>query len=240
MRYAALIPARGGSVRIPRKNLASIGGRTLVQRAIDAAYGAGIDDITVSTDSEVIGEHAQMCGAAWLRRPADLSKGEPGPDGGSSTERVVAHWWRSLVTKPDVIVLLQPTSPLRTAGHVSGALSLLTISGADSVMGCVRNPRGHFAGRAYPRETGAMRWTQYRGFGPPGYRPRTQDGRAILEDNGAVYVTRRSAWEISGLRCSGTIAAYVMDEDSSIDIDEPEDLERARDAFARRERKGAA
>ena len=138
--------------------------------------------------------------------------------------------------KPDAIVLLQPTSPLRTAVHTLGAFALLERSGADSVMGCVRNPRGHFAGRAYPREG----WTQFRGFGPPGYRPRTQDGRAILEDNGALYITRRQAWELTGLRNGGTVAAYEMDEDSSIDIDEPEDLERARDAWARRERKGAA
>ncbi|MDQ3071611.1 MAG: acylneuraminate cytidylyltransferase family protein, partial [Acidobacteriota bacterium] len=223
MRFAAIIPARGGSQRIPRKNLASVGGRTLVDLAICAALGAGIHDVTVSTDDVVIGEHAEICGASWLVRPEALSKGTPSADGGSSTEVVMTHWWRSMVGgKPDAIVLLQPTSPLRTAAHVLGALALLESSGADSVMACVKNPRAHFAGRAYPREG----WTQFRGFGPAGYRPRTQDARSIIEDCGAIYVTRRAAWEMTGLRNGGTVAAYLMSEDDAIDVDEVEDLER--------------
>ena len=236
MRYAALIPARGGSERIPRKNLALVGGLSLVARAVYAAFDAGIADVTVGTDDMHIMQEAEDCGAKCWQRPASLSTGKPGADGTSSTELVMRRWFSVRRGEFDAIVLLQPTSPLRTGDHVREAMRLLESSGADSVASVVRNPRAAFAGRAYPREG----FTQLRPFRPAGHRPRTQDARPIIEENGAIYVTRAAMFEATGDRMGGTVAAYVMDEDSSIDIDEPEDLERARDAWARRERKGAA
>ncbi len=228
MIFAAIIPARGGSVRVPRKNLAVVGASSLVGHAIGSAFGMAA---YVSTDDPEIAAVARRHRVHVHDRPAGISKGIPGPGGRCSTELVIDHWWAGLAEKPDAFVLLQPTSPMRTATHVREACALLESSGADSVCSVVRNPRGPFAGRAYPRDG----WTQFRPFRPEGHRPRSQDARVILEENGAIYVTRRGAWKRTGDRMGGTVAAYEMSISDSIDVDTMEDLEAAREAWRRRE-----
>lgn len=227
MRAAAIIPARGGSKRIPRKNLVRLDSLTLVEHAIAAA--SLLDECWVSTDDAEIASVAARAGARVLMRPAHLS------DDRASTESVMTHWWRSLRSgdRPDALVLLQPTSPLRTARHVAEAVALLDATGADSVCSVRVNSHAHFAGRSYPREG----WREFRPFRPRDYRPRTQDARDIVEENGAIYVTRRAAWEATGNRMGGVVAEYRMSEDDSIDVDDETDLERAADALARAKRR---
>lgn len=243
MKVAAFIPARGGSKRVTSKNLSLVGERTLVRRAINAAFAcAGGESIWVSTDDEAIAIEARAFGAMVHERPAALATDH------AQIESAISHWFRRLDEKPDVIVMLQPTSPFRTARHVAEALKLLADDEIDSVIGVTAGHEPHFAGRMKPRETysslcggdqccpSAMTWWEWQPFSPiakAGDRPRTQDLPPRGHDNGALYATRRSAWEASELRVSGTVAALPFSKIEGWDIDTVEDIELAR-AWAER------
>lgn len=235
MRAVAFIPARGGSKRVPGKNLREVGGVSLVERAVWAALGADIDAV-VSTDDDEVSK--RVAGLANLNvntgrgphvgtvknvcriheRPTQLATDH------AQIETAIAHWWTRLDDKPDAIVLLQPTSPFRTAAHVREALRLLEVTGADSVVGVTVGHEHHFAGRLKPRD-GTPTWFDWQPFRDPGEtRPRTQDLPPRGHENGSIYVTRRSAWEASGLRMSGYIVALPMTRVEGWDVDTEEDL----------------
>lgn len=228
MKLAALIPARGGSKRVPRKNLRRVGGRTLVELAVRCAIDAGIPRVYVSTDDEEIAMHATECGAIAVRRPDELSRDT------SSTEEAITHWWRKLPVeeRPDTFVLLQPTSPLRTSQHVSEAVSLLVQSGADSVVSVTKSAMHAFAGRVRPREAGDE-WKPDR---PHDRRPMTQSASVaqIGHENGAIWALRRELWERTGYRQGGDCRAYVMSAEDSIDVDSESDLTHANAVLAAR------
>src|SRR4051812_14473677 len=113
MKVAALIPARGGSKTIPRKNIVSVGGKPLIAWTIGAALGSKLlDRVCVSTDDEEIAAVARQHGAEVpFMRPAELASDEAGSLG------VALHaldWMAAHGGEPDYLLLLQPTSPLRT------------------------------------------------------------------------------------------------------------------------------
>src|SRR5262245_30486631 len=124
----ALIPARGGSKGIPGKNLVALSGRPLLAYTCDAAReSARITRIVVSTDSEAIASAAETFGATPLMRPEALAADDTPMIG------VVRHALDALEASgygPEIVVLLQPTSPLRRAEHIDGAVDLLIDSGA--------------------------------------------------------------------------------------------------------------
>src|SRR5437764_11026274 len=114
----ALIPARGGSKGIPRKNLAPVAGKPLLVWTIEVARAAAsVDRVVVSTDDAEIAETARSARAEVLERPVELAGDE------TPMAAVVRHAVEALA--PEIVVLLQPTSPLRTARHVDEAVSLL-------------------------------------------------------------------------------------------------------------------
>lgn len=132
LQAVAIIPARGGSKRVPRKNLVEIGGKPLIAWAIEIAQAAHhVGSIIVSTDDEEIADVAQHYGAEvpWLR-PAELAHDE------TQIIDVIAHVSERMPALPaqTLAVLLEPTSPLRTTDHVDTALELLVNSDADSVV----------------------------------------------------------------------------------------------------------
>ena len=227
MKVAAFIPARGGSKRVPLKNLAEVGGRTLLQRAIDcASLGRVCGDVTVSTDDPYIAAHA--VNTHWHVRPPALASDH------AQIEAAIAHWWVRLTYKPDVVVLLQPTSPFRTAEHVRRALVLLEMTGADCVVGVTVGHAGHFAGRLKPREmepsaSGHADWYEWQPFrSPTEPRPRTQDLQPRGHENGALYAFTRAHWERTGNRMGGRMVALPMTWIEGLDVDTQEDLEAAR------------
>jgi CMP-N,N'-diacetyllegionaminic acid synthase len=233
MRVAAFIPARGGSKRVPRKNLAMVGDRTLLQRAIDCAHqGAPNAPVYVSTDDREIGDAA----GAWGRgvrvhhRPAQIASDH------AQIETAMAHWWVRLETKPDVVVLLQPTSPFRTAAHVRAAIDLLIGANLDSVVGVTVSHAPHFAGRLKPREGepsggGPQLWYEWQPFSPvvsAASRPRTQDLPPRGWENGSLYAFTAEHWERTGNRLGGRMGALPMTWIEGMDVDTVEDLEAAR------------
>src|SRR5918911_4592310 len=150
VRVLGLIPARGGSKGIPGKNLAPLCGRPLVAWTIGAACAArSLDRVVVSTDSEEIAATARELGADVLERPAELARD------GTPMRDVLLHALEEL-GRPEVLVLLQPTSPLRRAEHVDGAVALLRETGADSVVSVAEVPHRYRPGPLMELEDGRL------------------------------------------------------------------------------------
>lgn len=131
-RVLALIPARGGSKRLPGKNLRELGGKPLIAWSILAAQRAGeVDDLLVSTDSEAIRAAALQAGAsAPFLRPAELAQDH------SPSEDMALHaldWMERASGRPyELLVLVEPTSPLRGQGDLSGVLQMLSANWAQA------------------------------------------------------------------------------------------------------------
>src|SRR5262245_57148833 len=120
MATLALIPARGGSKGVPRKNLRRVGGRSLLERAIASGRAPGVDHLLVSTDDEEIAAESRRLGAEVpFLRPKALA------DDAAAIGPAVAHALDAYESHAgiaiDVLVLLEPTSPFRTAKHVGEA-----------------------------------------------------------------------------------------------------------------------
>jgi CMP-N,N'-diacetyllegionaminic acid synthase len=220
----AIIPARGGSKGIKDKNIALLGGKPLIAHTIDAARGArSITRIVVSTDSDAIARVAESAGAEVLRRPRGLATDR------APTAAAIRHALEALdAPLPDIVVVLQPTSPLRGSPDIDGAVRLLRSSGAPEVNSVclVDHPiEWVFRRSAGGRLTPVVRRPR---------APRRQDAAPAVRLNGAVYVVRRHTFLRTGLLTSGRTVGYVMPRERSIDIDEPADLVAAEALLAGR------
>ena len=203
-----LIPARGGSKGVPRKNLAVVGGRPLLAWTIDAAQRARtLDRVVVSTDDDEI---ASAAGTEVLRRPARLA------EDATPMIDVVRHAVDELA--PDVVVLLQPTSPLRRAQHIDVVVDLLLESGADSVVTVVEVPH-----RYSPESLMELDGERIVALGSA--RDRHSAPRVYARNGPAVLALR--ADRIADDLYAGDCRPYVMDERDSLDVDGPFELELA-------------
>jgi CMP-N,N'-diacetyllegionaminic acid synthase len=214
MHVVGLIPARGGSKGIPRKNLAPAAGKPLLAWTIAAALESRrITRTVVSTDSEEIAEQARALGAEALMRPSGLATDE------TPMLDVILHALEE-VGRCDAVVLLQPTSPLRRADHVDEAVDLLLESGADSVVSVVEVPHAFLPaslmqvvdGRLVPLDPDA---------------PLLRQRKAPLyARSGPAVLALRPEALAKGLY-GGDCRAYVMDARDSLDVDGPFELELA-------------
>jgi CMP-N,N'-diacetyllegionaminic acid synthase len=208
MDLVGLIPARGGSKGIPRKNLAPVAGKPLLAWTIDAARAATeLTRVVVSTDDDEI---ASAAGVEVLRRPAELAADE------TPMLDVVRHAVAEL--SPDVVVLLQPTSPLRRAEHIDAAVRLLLESGADAVVSVVVVPH------RYSPEA-LMDVVDGRVVARGSARTRQEKGLVYARNGPAVLAVRsdRLGDDLYGGDCQ----PYLMEERDSLDVDDPFDLELA-------------
>jgi CMP-N,N'-diacetyllegionaminic acid synthase len=211
MEVLALVPARGGSEGIPRKNLALVGGRSLLARAIDCARASEVvSRVVVSTDDDEIAAAAE--GAEVLRRPPEVATDD------TPMLEVVRHALAALGA-PEVLVLLQPTSPLRRSEHVADAVRLLLESDADSVVSVVAVPHNF--------EPGSVVALDGDRIVPLGRSaPNRHEKPVVYARNGPVVLAlrpERLGDDLYGSDCR----AYVMDEESSLDVDTPFDLRLA-------------
>jgi N-acylneuraminate cytidylyltransferase len=225
----AVVPARGGSKGIPRKNVRMLAGKPVVAYAVQCGLEArSVDRVLCSTDDEEIAEIARAAGAEVpFLRPAELAQ--------DSTEDwpVFAHALRWLEERegwvPDLVVNLRPTSPLRRVEHVDGAVALLLATGADSVKSvCIARQHPHKMWRLPGGEAGLMvpyLSTPFRLERGPDV-PRAQL-ETIYWQNGVVDVTRRSVILEQGVMIGGAVAGLVTDPEDSADLDSPLDLEVA-------------
>jgi CMP-N-acetylneuraminic acid synthetase len=219
----ALIPARGGSKGIPRKNVREIAGKPLIAWTIEAALAAeGISRVVVSTEDEEIAAVARQCGAdVPFMRPAELATDDaPGI-------APILHAAQQL-PQHEAILLLQPTSPLRGHRHIEGLLAVAR-SGASPSVVSVSEVREHPAWMFRRAADGRLeRIERTEGAN------RRQDLPALYSLNGAMYWVRtdwlRREEKLVGIETLG----FVMDEQSSVDIDTPLDWRLAELLLAER------
>ncbi len=213
-----IVPARGGSKGVPDKNLRPLAGRTLLDYVGAAARESGaIDRIVLSTDSEAIAAVGRAAGLEVpFMRPPDLAQDD------TPMRPVIVHALDALRERgwtPDYVVLLQPTSPLRRAGHVREALRQLRDSGADSVVTVVELPRHLSPDYVMRIEDGVLR-----PFLPEGERiTRRQDARRAYSRDGTVYAFRRATLEKYGDIYGKDCRPLVVPADESLSIDTPQD-----------------
>lgn len=219
MDILGLIPARGGSKSIPHKNIALIAGRPLLAYTCDAARDSRrLTRTILSTDDREIAKAGERCGVEVpFLRPAELAQDEtPSLD-------VIQHALAVLKGdegyQPEVVVLLQPTSPLRRAEHIDAAVELLLETGAESVVTVTEVPHQF-------NPNSVMRIDQGR-LVPLTEGPqilRRQDKPLVYARNGpAVLAVRRDVLERGELYGS-VVRPLEMSASDSIDIDNADDL----------------
>lgn len=219
----AFIPARGGSKGIPRKNLALLAGKPLIEYTVEAALASScIDDILLSTDDEEIAAVCARAGVATrYRRPAPLA-GDDAPML-AALQHGLEWQARERGSTPDEVLLLQPTSPLRTAVDIDGAVERFRQSGADTLASVHRLVE-------HPSECVALGGEGWRYLVPPPPRAaRRQDYRgSYFFLNGAVYLARTAALlRERRFVVPGVTVLYEMPRERGIDVDSPLDLELA-------------
>jgi len=218
-RVLALVPARGGSKGLPGKNIADLGGRPLIAWSIAAALECtAIDRVVVSTDDDAIAAAAQACGAEVpFMRPASLAADD------TPSHDVVCHALDTLDDDIGIVVLLQPTSPLRTSADIDACLALLdaaTAPSAVSVTDTGKAPEWMF------RMTSGHHLSPLLGNWAVGTR--RQDLEPAYALNGAVYAAFTDWLRGAGTFVTPETVASVMPAARSIDIDTALDLEVVR------------
>lgn len=217
-RILALIPARGGSKGIPHKNIIELCGRPLISYTIEAGLQSKyIDTVLVSTDDEEIARVSRKFGAEvpFLRPPALASDT-------SKTIDAVLHAIRTLGKagrKYDVLVLLQPTEPLRTAGDIDGAVEKYFACGENALVS-VSEVDDH------PILMRTIEGDRLKPLLNVSSTCRRQDMPAYYRVNGCVYINAISELN-DNTSFNDNPVPYVMKKSHSVDIDEPADLAMA-------------
>lgn len=216
----AVIPARGGSKRIPRKNIKTFCGKPMVGWSIEAALQSGsFDHVVVSTDDAEIAEVAQQYGALVpFIRPAALS------DDHTGTTAVVAHaieWFIEQGQTPELVCCLYATAPFVTAADLRQGLQALTDSGCDFAFSVTSYP---FPIQRAIRitETGRVEM-----FNPEHFNARSQDLEETFHDAGQFYWGRADAWLQNKVIFGLTSTPVKLPRHRVQDIDTNEDWVRA-------------
>lgn len=219
MTAVAVVPARGGSRRLPGKNLVEVAGKPLLVHTIDQALAArAIDEVLVSTDDAAIAAVARAAGARVIDRPAELASDH------ATSESAVLHALDARGgADPEVVVLLQATSPVRRPHDIDTAVALVLDGGADSAFSAVP---GHVW--LWEETPDGVRSVSYDWRA----RPRSQDAAPQLLEDGSIYVTRAALLRATGNRLGGRIAAHRMAAESAIDLDEAAQLPALEAALA--------
>ena len=218
MTTVCVIPARGGSKGVPRKNLRVVAGKPLLAWTIEQALAVTAPiEVLVSTDDEEIADVARATGASVpFLRPPELAEDT------TATEPVVRHALLSLDalgTQATTVLLLQATSPVRLPGTLDRALEEFAATGVDSMVGVVPQPPFLWWAGDPPRADYDIE-----------RRPRRQDltsDTLRYRETGSLYLTRRWVYDDLDNRLGGRIGLFVMDDVEGIDVDTELELEVA-------------
>ena len=213
----AVIPARGGSKGVPRKNVRRVGGVPLVARAIAAARAtASIDRVIVSTDDQEIAAIAQEWGAQVIARPPALA------DDAATSEVVLLHALDALEdtgVEASILVFLQATSPFIDPRDVDIAIDLVRANEHDCVFSATET-----YGFLWAAQAGSARGLNH----DPSVRPRRQDREPHYLETGAFYVMDAAGFRAEGHRFFGRVGLVEVAERTAIEIDSEEHLAMAR------------
>ncbi|MDP8246408.1 MAG: acylneuraminate cytidylyltransferase family protein [Candidatus Hinthialibacter antarcticus] len=220
-----IVPARGGSKGLPRKNVRLLGGAPLITHTIRAAKQSRIGSALVSTDDDEIAAIARDAGAEVpFMRPADLSNDQ------ASSLSVLQHALQFAEAdghQIETVVFMQPTSPFRQAQHINEALDLFQQCGKNSVISVTSVEEFHPYFMFDRKDDGELNTL----FDLKERPLRRQDLPSYYRINGAIYISRRSYYENlppdAAIFDWNSCGGYVMDASSSIDINDYIDFQRA-------------
>jgi len=215
--FLAIVPARGGSKRLPKKNILNLKGKPLVEWSIEAGLNSKyIDKVIVTSDDAEILDIVKGTGAEAINRPIELASDT------STTFDAIKHVIDS-VEIYNYIVLLQPTSPLRTEKHIDEAIELLVNKNADSIVSVCETDHSPLWSNTLPSDCSMSNFIK-----DDIRNKRGQDLEVYYRLNGAIYIckTNKLLDENSFFLKNNTFA-YKMGRDVSIDIDSAVDLKIA-------------
>jgi CMP-N-acetylneuraminic acid synthetase len=220
-RILAVVPARGGSKSVPKKNIAPLANKPLIAYTLESArQSKRLTQTIVSTDCADIAEVVRSLGGdVPFMRPENLSG-----DMALSLpviQHAVMHMETANKKKFDFVVMLQPTSPFRTAGDIDECINLLIESGADSAISVVNVGANHPL--RMKRVVATNHLVNYVDQGMEDMRPR-QSLPPVYIRNGAIYAARRETLMEHNSFVGDDCRAYIMPKDRSINIDTEDDL----------------
>ena len=224
MSILAIIPARGGSLGLKNKNMYPLNGRPLLFYTLDAAKNAKlIDRIVVSSDSIKILNFSKQNLVEVIKRPKKISGSK------STTQEAIIHSLNFLKKNenyiPNIIVILQPTSPLRNSKHINKAIEIfLKDKKATSLVSCVKVPH-NFHPMSLMKENNDGYLVNFLKRKKLIYR--RQDKESLFARNGAaIYIVKYE--HVFKFLFGGKVINFIMDENTSIDIDSLADIKKAK------------
>lgn len=233
----ALVPARGGSERVPGKNVRTLSGKPLIAYTVEAALRASaVDRVIVSTDSSEIAEAGRAAGAEVpFMRPAEIA-------GSTSTEmEFLLHaldWLRENEgQEPELIAILYPTSPLRTPESIDVAVRLLQehpeADSLRSVRPCSEHPY-----KMWVEEDGYLKPFVSEPGMPNAHTLAYKMLPPVYIQTASIYITRPGTVREKGSPTGDVIVPFVMDEVESVDVNTPLDFALAEMLMANRKNDG--
>ena len=212
--FLAIIPARGGSKRLPRKNLLDLCGKPLIAWSIEAALKSKyISKVIVSSDDEEILNIAKEYKADFIKRPDELASDT------ATTFDALKHTLEN-VEKYDYVVLLQPTSPLRTEKHIDEAIELLKEKNADAIISVCEMEHSPLWSNTLDEDLNMSNFLRDEVL-----NKRSQDLPKYYRLNGAIYICKTDKLlQNESFFLKENIYAYKMNKKDSVDIDEEIDF----------------
>lgn len=207
--FLAIIPARGGSKRLPRKNILNLNSKPLIAWSIEAGLNSKyIDKVIVTSDDTEILDISKQFGAVTIKRPVELASDV------ATTFDTLKHTIDNF-EKYDYIVLLQPTSPLRDEKHIDEAIELLLSKKADAIVSVCEMDHSPLWSNKLGDSLSMVGFIKDEVL-----NKRSQDLEIYYRLNGAIYICdTKKLLETKTLLLKSNIYAYEMDRRNSVDID---------------------
>lgn len=209
MKILGIIPARGGSKGIPKKNIKLLNGKPLIAYTIEAALASNLDRVIVSTDCNDIADVSRQYGAEIMMRPLELATDK------TPTLPVLQDVVARIEEKYDAIMTLQPTSPLRTVDDISKSIELFSNDKeADSLVSLVEVPHNYISEKLMSFDGRYL-------LGSSEVKRRQEVSTIYARNGAAIYITKIG--KLGEYIFGGKILPYFMSKISSFDIDDMED-----------------
>lgn len=227
LKTLGIIPARGGSKGIPRKNIRNICGKPLIEYSISSAKESNkLTHFVVSTEDAEIAEISKKLGAHVINRSAEIANDDTPML--PVIQDAVRREEKRLGLKYDVVLILQPTTPMRTGEDIDSAITLLVNSRADSVVSVYK------VSDAHPARMYKITDKKLTPFAPEIADVRRQELPPVYHRNGAIYCFKRDLVMEQETFFGDDIRPLVMDAEVSVNIDEEMDLLIAELVIAKR------
>ena len=216
MKIITIIPARGGSKSIPKKNLVSFLGEPLISKSIQQSLNAkSINRTIVSTDDSEISQIAEKYGAEIIKRPDSISGDEATSE--SALKHVLDMLEKTENYVPDIVILLQATSPLRKENDIDKAVEKFVDCSADSLISGSKFEDFLF----WEKQTDSWEPVNYN----PNNRMRRQDRKPQFVENGSIYMFKPEILHKFNNRIGGKMIMYDMELWQTWEIDTYEEID---------------